>query len=118
MIPSPWIALAALLLLGASACAAPADAGEEIVTWEVAPQRVDCTGEMPQRCLLVREPPAEEWTRFYDDIDGFTHEEGHRYRIRVARTRRPDPPADASAFAYRLVDVISKTRAAPGDTLR
>lgn len=124
MVATSRVALAALLLLGLSACSAPAlqgagaTAAEEIVTWEVAPRRVDCSGEMPQRCLLIREPSAEEWTLFYDSIDGFMYEEGHRYRILVARTRRPDPPADASAFSYRLVDVISKERAALGDTLR
>lgn len=123
MVTTPWFALVALLLLGSSACSISgaqgeaAAVGEEIVTWEVAPQRVDCTGEMPQRCLLVREPPSQEWTRFYNSIDGFTYEEGNRYRIRVARTRRPNPPADASAFTYRLVDVLSKERVAPGDTV-
>lgn len=111
--PSSLLVLAALLLASAGCAAPPAPlaAAGDVVTLEVGPNRVDCTGEAPQRCLLVREPPAREWSRFYDEIDGFTHEEGFRYRIEVERTRRERPPADASAFTWRLLRVVSRERA-------
>jgi len=45
------------------------------------PCMVDCMGEAPQRCMLVRGSPEEEWRQFYDRIEGFEHEEGFRYRL-------------------------------------
>lgn len=83
----------------------------EILTLEVAAHTVECVGEAVQRCLLVREGPEEEFRYFYDPVEGFDYQEGYRYRIRVLRRRVPDPPADASAFEYRLLEVLSKERA-------
>ena len=104
------IAWASTVLL---ACGFRGSQGQEM-TLEVAPNTVDCEGQMPQRCLLVRERPEEEWRRFYDRIEGFTHEEGYRYRIPVLRERVTHPLADASAFSYRLLEVLSKEPAGAG----
>lgn len=95
-------------------CGAPGPASQEILTLEVAPRTVECTGEAPQRCLLVREGADDEWTAFYDRIEGFTYEEGFHYRIRVQRRRIPNPAADASSFEHRLLEVVSQTPADPG----
>jgi hypothetical protein len=73
----------------------------------------DCTGEVPKKCMQVRESPADEWTFFYSTIEGFTYEENYAYELRVAVTDNPNPPADSSSLKYRLIDVVSKTKVTP-----
>jgi hypothetical protein len=97
-----------LLALPAAMCNSPASPAPEILTLEVAPARVECVGEVVSRCLLVREGATAEWRKFYGSINGFTHEEGFRYRIRVERSRVANPPADGSSYRYRLVELLSK----------
>ncbi len=65
---------------------------------------------------LGREPgarlvtPATAWQLFYDPIDGFAYEPGYEYVLRVAERNVPNPPADGSSVAYRLVRIVSKVR--------
>jgi hypothetical protein len=106
-----------LLALGVVvACAAHAPSasnrtqdGVVRVTLEVDAHRVACTGEGRRQCLRVRTLPDTTWRYFYDSIEGFTYEEGYRWRLEVERRRVPNPPADGSSLAYRLVRIISKT---------
>ncbi len=95
--------------LVASACSSattvPGD--EEVLVLEIAPDSVPCTGEMVGQCLQVRSP-GEDWRRFYDAIEGFVHEPGVRYTIEVGRRVVPNPPADGSAYAYRLVRILAR----------
>ena len=74
----------------------------------IGPELVDCVGVAPMRCMVV------DGGLFYDEIDGFEHEEGYRYRIRMERYDPwggGEPPADASARGYRLVEVLERARA-------
>ena len=80
------------------------------VTLEVDARRVQCTGVARTRCLRVRVLPDTSWQRFYDPIEGFVYEEGYRWRLEVERRRVPNPPADGSSLAYRLVRIVSKER--------
>jgi heat shock protein HslJ len=85
---------------------------------EVAPQRVACTPALmpPTTCLQVRERQFDAqglrvgepgpWRAFYGTIDGYTHQPGVRNVIRVDRYKRPNPPADASAYVYVLDLVV------------
>ena len=69
---------------------------------------VDCVGVAPMRCMVV------DGGLFYDEIEGFEHEAGFRYRIRMERYDPwggDEPPADASAYGYRLVEVLERVRA-------
>lgn len=102
------VMLALLVAFPAATCRSPASPAAQILTLEVAPNTVTCTGEVERQCLLVRENPTAEWTRFYDTISGFTYQEGYRYRIRVERRRVENPPADGSAYTYRLVELLDK----------
>lgn len=102
------------VIVSAGACASAQGGTQDVLTLEVAPHTVDCTGEGPQRCLLVREVGKDEWTRFYDPIAGFEHEPGYGYRLRVERRRVENPPADGSSFEYRLLEVLSRERSAEG----
>lgn len=75
----------------------------------VGPERVYCEGSAPMRCMVV------DGDLFYDAIDGFEHEVGYRYRLRMERYDRwpgQAPPADASKYGYRLIEVVEKARAA------
>lgn len=48
----------------------------------VGPNLEDCAGSAPMRCMVV------DGYLFYDAIDGFEHEAGYRYRIRMERYDR------------------------------
>ena len=64
-----------------------------------------------------RKTPDDEYTLFYGEIQGFEYEPGYDYELTVEKTTVPNPPADASAFQYTLVEVVSKTPAATTATL-
>jgi heat shock protein HslJ len=94
--------------------AVPAPAVEgEAVTLFVGPNREPCTGVAPQLCLLVKENPDDEYSLFYSNIEGFGFEPGFEYELLVNKQTVPNPPADASAFRWTLVEEVSKTPVAP-----
>jgi hypothetical protein len=97
--------LAFVLLSG---CAGPTGPKEDVLVLEVAPTRVPCFGPFPRDCLQVRERPDAQWQRFYQEIEGFTHEPGYQYTLRVAVRAVPNPPADGSSVAYRLLAILSR----------
>ena len=97
-----------------AACASSVEPEGEVITLEIAPHTAECRGEALRRCLQVRRAPGEAWTNFYDAIEGFEHEPGVTYRIEVLRRRVPDPPADGSAFTWRLLRVLSREPASGG----
>ena len=103
--------LLAVAIATVGGCGARHPSDVDVLALEVAPNRVACTGEAPRRCLLVRNSPDQEWTYFYDTIEGFTYEEGFHYRLSVDRQRVARPPADGSSYRYRLLRVISKEAA-------
>ncbi len=102
----PWLAAVGLL-----ACTTTSGPLAERLTLEVAPQTVPCVAEAPRRCLMARRLPDGEWGRFFDPIEGFTHEAGYRVRLEVERRRVEHPPQDGSSFTYRLVRVVSREAA-------
>ncbi|MEK6917488.1 MAG: DUF4377 domain-containing protein [Nanoarchaeota archaeon] len=71
-------------------------------TITIGPNKVDCVGGVPMKCLIVN------GERFYNSIDGFDYEEGYSYVLEVKITKIKNPPADASSSRYDLVKVISK----------
>ena len=78
------------------------------VTLYVGPTLEDCVGVAPQKCMLVKENPEDEYQYFYDGIEGFVYEEGYNYVIRVRVDTVPNPPADASSLRYTLLEVVEK----------
>lgn len=103
------MSLALLLSLAVAACSGITGPSERVVTMDVASQRVPCTGLVPRECLRVRQLPDTAWGLFYDAIDGFAFEAGFEYTLRVRVRTVPNPPADASSLAYRLITVLRKT---------
>jgi hypothetical protein len=96
------------LVLALAGCAWIGPSQQEIITLEIAPRLVDCTGVGPQRCMQTRRPTEQTWTNFYDAISGFEYQEGFRYLIRVERTRVENPVADQSGYSWRLLAILEK----------
>lgn len=72
-----------------------------------------------KQCLQVREITYDDngiksrtgdWGHFYDDIQGYTHEDGIRNVLRVKRFKRNPAPADASTNVYVLDMVVESER--------
>lgn len=85
-------------------------AAAEEQTLFVGAEQVECTGVAPQMCLLVKENVEDEYTFFYDSIEGFNWEAGFEYELIVAVSNVPEPiPADASSLRYQLVEIVSQT---------
>ena len=79
--------------------------GSEITSILVGPELVDCVGVAPRKCLVV------DGELFYENIEGFTHEEGYMHSLRVERYLafgEEPPPEDASKYAYILIEVMDK----------
>ena len=100
------VAVGLLVALG-SAGSPPED-----TTLLVGPELVDCTGAAPMKCLQVKESPERPWRLFYSPIEGFSHEPGYEYELRVRVTAVPNPPADASNRRYSLIEVVERRPAA------
>lgn len=111
-IPSAATATA-VVLLGLTACtgastSAPRSVSGVEKTFFVASERKPCTGVGPMECLQVREAPDQPWKFFYSSIEGFTHEPGFAYELRVREEPVPNPPADGSSLRWRLLKIVSK----------
>lgn len=107
-----WIATTLVTMLAAACISMEPDSSpvaSVVLEVTVGPERVECVGVAPMQCLVV------DGEYFYDSIEGFEYEEGYIYRIRMERYDAwPDleePPQDASAYGYRLVEVVSQTPA-------
>jgi hypothetical protein len=100
-----------LLFSAAVSCSSATGPQEREIRLEISEQRVPCVGVGPQECLQVREQSDASWKLFYGDIEGFAYEPGFRYVLQVAERPVPNPPADGSSLAYRLLRVISRTPA-------
>ncbi len=106
--------LSAILLAGCStvgdeASDADTDSPAEILELSVGPEKVDCVGVGPMKCLIVN------GSMFYDRINGFQYEEGYQYELLVER-REKDPaqtPADASRYSYELLQIKSQYEVVP-----
>ena len=64
--------------------------------------REECFGVGRMACLV------EDGELLYDRMDGFEHEEGHSYRLRIERydlwPDREEPSLDSGRCGYRLLD--------------
>ena len=104
-----------LFLLMIMACTSNTEVQSKMLI--VADHLENCVGVGPQSCMLVKENPEEEWTYFYDQIEGFEYEEGYTYELLVNEIPVPNPAADASSLRYELKNIISKTPTLISDDL-
>lgn len=91
---------------------------------EVAAETKPCNHPLipDKQCLQVREISYDdkgiktatgEWQNFYEDIEGYAHENGVRNVLRVKRFKRNPVPADASDTAYVLDMVVESEQVKP-----
>ena len=109
-----WIGALILVLLTyvAAGCGyqdTPQEDQGEVMTVFIGPDLIDCEGEGPQKCMLVKENQEDDWGLFYDRIEGFDYEEGYNYEITVGVEDVPNPPAGGSSNRWILLELISKT---------
>lgn len=70
---------------------------------------VDCLGDGKSKCMMVKNSPEKNWEYFYDEIEGFSHEQGFEYQLLIEIVDIPDGLVNASNFKYVLRRMISKT---------
>lgn len=104
----PWFLVLAVMVAPACTESTGTYGEEEILVLEVAPDSVSCVGEATGMCIQVRSPGEDEWRIFYDPIEGFQHQVGILYTLEVARREVLDPPANGSAYEYRLVRILDQ----------
>ena len=104
-----WVATTLVTMLAAACISMEPPVERVVLEVTVGPELVECVGVAPMQCLVV------DGEYFYDSIEGFKYEEGYVYRIRMERYDAwpglEEPPQDASAYGYRLVEVVSQTPA-------
>jgi len=81
-----------------------------VISLFIGPEKVDCVGEGPQLCYLVREEEGAEWSNFYGEIGGFEYQVGYNYEVLVEKIKISNPMADGPAFRYRLLKVLQKQK--------
>ncbi len=68
----------------------------------------ECFGLALSLCMRSRVNSDDDWSLFYESIDGFDYEWGYVYKLRVNISNIENPPEDASSVKYTLVDMLSK----------
>lgn len=74
----------------------------------VGAKTVDCTGDGKGKCMMVKNSPEKSWEYFYDQIEGFKHEQGYEYQLLIEIVDVPEGLEDGSFVKYVLKKVISK----------
>ena len=94
-----------ILIILLAACSAAS--GEEKTIF-VGPTMVECEGEGPQQCLLIKENAEDDWQLWYEPIEGFDYQEGFVYELKVEEKTIENPPAGASSLKLVLVEEVSR----------
>ncbi|HUH11118.1 MAG TPA: DUF4377 domain-containing protein [Brevundimonas sp.] len=113
------VSLSAVSLLALGACAQTSTPTLEPVkpamgqivekTVFVAAETQPCTaGVARTTCLQVRESEDQPWTLHYFGYEGFEHQPGVAYRLRVRGTPVANPPADASSVHWSLIEILDQ----------
>ena len=110
------VSLSAVSLLALGACAQTSVPNLEPVVGQVVEKTVfvaaevqPCTaGVARTTCLQVREAEDQPWTLHYFGYEGFQHQPGVEYRLRVRGTPVANPPADASSVHWSLIEILDQ----------
>jgi hypothetical protein len=62
----------------------------------------ECTGVGSMTCYVT------DSGLFYDEIEGFTYEQGYEYQVTVEKVPRASVPQDANAYKFILIELLSK----------
>ncbi|RZJ99298.1 MAG: DUF4377 domain-containing protein, partial [Flavobacterium sp.] len=91
---------------------------EEPIRFRVNQFKQTAVGVSPIMTLSVQQGSqigTNNWSPLYNDILGFTYEPGYIYELLVTETDILNPPADGSSKAYRLKQILSKTKVSTND---
>ncbi|WNJ19525.1 META domain-containing protein [Pontibacter sp. G13] len=105
-----WIWMPLVMVWTLAACNGNKSVNNKTVF--VGPTKVNCVGVGPMKCLQIRYHPDEEWKMYYQDIDGFSHQEGVEYELLVEEYVIPNPPADGSNKGMKLIRIVNQAEAA------
>lgn len=86
---------------------------EEPIKFRVNQFKQTAVGISPVMTLSVQQGSqigTNNWTPLYNEIVGFVYEPGYIYELLVIETDILNPPADGSSKAYRLQQILSKTK--------
>lgn len=73
----------------------------------------------PIEGMLVKYNDSSDYNYLnFGGIENFKYERGNEYRLRLARTTLANPPADASIYKYKLIEVLSKQKKGNRKTIR
>ncbi len=61
-------------------------------------------------CVQSKVNVSDDWSFFYDNIEGFEYEWGFTYKIKVIIEDIENPPQDSSSVKYTLLEVIEKIK--------
>lgn len=76
---------------------------------------VECEGYQVGHCLLAQKEGSDEWTYFYDHIEGFDYQWGVDYEILVQVQEIDLGLADTSNQQYTLLEVMTESAHASSD---
>lgn len=63
-------------------------------------------GISKQKPLSIKENIEDNWTLFYDTINGFEYQEGYTYKIEVEVSKKKNTTTNSSNLNYKLVKII------------
>lgn len=96
-----------------TACSSQRNSASDATNLRVNHYKQTAIGLSPQLVLLVQEDEeigGDSWTPHFDEIEGFDFEPGFIYNLQVKKTFLQDPPQDASAIHYELLEIVKKER--------
>ena len=91
-------------------------ANSQTVIYYIGPNIVTCTGVAWTQCLQIKKNPDAPYTIFYNEIEGFTHEAGYEYKLKVELIKIENSAADASNIKYKLIEIMEKNKAMMNNT--
>ena len=80
---------------------------QEIIQIDLEPYKKTCYGPFKRKCLVMKNGQF-----FYENINGFEHEEGFQYKLKVNKIQKydlDDAPQDVGLYVYELIEILEKT---------
>lgn len=69
-------------------------------------EKAQCEGNPDAKCLLIKEEGKKEFEVFYQDIEGFTFNEGYRQTLLVSERHVANPMVKQAEPIYTLIKVL------------
>ncbi|WP_196161329.1 DUF4377 domain-containing protein [Reinekea sp. G2M2-21] len=95
------------LIIGLTACNYESDKDYDQELY-IDHYKSECEGEMVLLCLRTKLSSDDDWSLFYDQIEGFNYKWGYSYKLRVKLSNLESPPQDASSVIYSLVEIVDE----------